>query len=109
MVSSAINYERLYDYRFRDVDQTSRQAFRVIKKNFEDMLGCKLLVAFAQRERLRRLDKTAGAVSIFFEIHCKTPSACSIRPTARLKHRPQGAFKRAHRCRSRLAIRTKDM
>jgi hypothetical protein len=25
-VSSAINYERLYDYRFRDVDQTSRQA-----------------------------------------------------------------------------------
>jgi hypothetical protein len=39
------------------------------------MLGRELLMALAQRQRLRRLNKTAGAVGVFLKIHVSTPSA----------------------------------
>ena len=39
------------------------------------MFGGELLVAFSQSQRLGRLDESAGAVRVFFEIHVATPSA----------------------------------
>ncbi len=44
------------------------------------MIGCELLMPFAQGERLCGLHETAGAVRVFLDIHPLTPSACSDRP-----------------------------
>jgi hypothetical protein len=42
----------------------------------------KLLVAVAHCERLRRLDKTARTLGVFFNIHRIFPSACRSAPGA---------------------------
>ena len=57
------------------VDQARGQAFRVVEQNLEQVLGRKLLMALALRERLGRLHETAAAVGILFEIHVRFPSA----------------------------------
>jgi hypothetical protein len=51
------------------VDQTAGQALAVVQQHFEHMQRRKLLVAVAHRQRLRRLDKTARALGVFFNIH----------------------------------------
>ena len=39
----------------RPVDQPSRETLGVVEQNLEQMFGSELLVAFAQRQRLRRV------------------------------------------------------
>ena len=51
------------------VDQPGGQPLIVVEQHFQQVLGAELLVAFAQRKALRRLDKALGAVGIAFEIH----------------------------------------
>ena len=51
------------------VNQATGQPFGVVQQNLEQMLGCELLLALAQRERLGRLNEPAGAVREFLEIH----------------------------------------
>src|ERR1700682_3898251 len=50
------------------------------------MQGRKLLVAVTHRQRLRRLDKTARTLGVFFNIHRCFPSACRSAPKARTRH-----------------------
>ena len=51
------------------IDQAAGQTLGVIEQNLEQVLGRELLVALAQGQRLSRLNKPAGAVGIFLEIH----------------------------------------
>ena len=51
------------------VDQTGGEPFGVVEQNLEQVLGRKLLMSLAQRERLGGLDETAAAVGVFVEIH----------------------------------------
>ena len=51
------------------VDQTAGQAFAVVQQHFQQMQRRKLLVAVAHRQRLRRLDKAARTLGVFFNIH----------------------------------------
>jgi len=44
------------------------------------MLGRELLMALAQREGLRRLDKTARALGILLDIHQSLPRARILAP-----------------------------
>jgi hypothetical protein len=44
------------------------------------MLGRELLMALAQCEGLRRLDKTASAVGVFLDIHQSLPRARIVAP-----------------------------
>jgi hypothetical protein len=44
------------------------------------MLGRELLMALAQREGLRRLDKTARTLGVFFNIHQSLPRARFLAP-----------------------------
>src|SRR5450631_2629811 len=46
----------------------------------------KLLVAVTHRQRLRRLDKTARTLGVFFNIHRIFPSACRSAPKAQHLH-----------------------
>ena len=61
------------------VDQTAGQPLRVVEQDLEQMLGCELLVALAQGQRLGGLHETAGAVGVFLEIHGSSLSL-SLRP-----------------------------
>src|SRR5262249_3625812 len=53
----------------RAVDQAAGQALGVVEQNLEQVLGGKLLMTLAQGQRLGGLNETAGAVSVFLEIH----------------------------------------
>jgi hypothetical protein len=44
------------------VDQTAGQTLGVVEQDLEQVLGCELLMALAQGQRLRGLNETAGAV-----------------------------------------------
>ena len=50
-------------------DQAAGRTFRVIQQRLQQMHGRHLLVEFADRNGLRRLQKTAGAVGKLFDIH----------------------------------------
>ena len=50
-------------------DQAAGRPFRIIQQRLQQMRGRYLLVEFADRDGLRRLQKTAGAVGKFFDIH----------------------------------------
>ena len=67
----------------RPIDQTGGEPFGVVEQNLQQVLGRKLLVSLAQRERLGRLNETAAAVGIFVEIHV---------PSLGLFRRPGGAI-----------------
>src|SRR5439155_13514281 len=62
------------------IDQARCEALRIVEQDLQDVLGRKLLVAFAQGERLGGLDESAGTVGVLFKVHRSTPSACSARP-----------------------------
>ncbi|MEA2833880.1 MAG: ATP-dependent Clp protease ATP-binding subunit ClpB [Methylobacteriaceae bacterium] len=47
------------------VDQARGQALVVFEQHFEDVFGRELLMPFAARQRLRRLDEAAHALGIF--------------------------------------------
>ena len=51
------------------VDEPRGEPFRIVEQHLEQVLGRKLLVSLAQRERLGRLDETAAALGVFLEIH----------------------------------------
>ena len=51
------------------VDQTAGQPLGVVEQDLEQMLGCELLLALPQGQRLGRLNEPAGAVREFLEIH----------------------------------------
>ena len=51
------------------VDQPGCEALRVVEQRLEEVLGSELLVSLAQRKRLRPLNKSAGSVGVFVEIH----------------------------------------
>ena len=65
------------------IDQPGGQAFRIVEQNLQQMFGGKLLMAFAQGQRLRRLNKTAGAVRVFLEIHASLPRPIMAPETGR--------------------------
>ena len=76
------------------VDQTAGEALAVVQQHFEHMQRRKLLVAVAHRQRLRRLDKAARTLGVFFNIH---------RHSLSLPFRPEGTetasslgFRRPH-------------
>ena len=50
-------------------DQAACRAFRIIQKRLQQMRGRHLLVEFADGNGLRRLQKTAGAVGKFLDVH----------------------------------------
>ena len=50
-------------------DQPAGRAFRVIQQRLQQMRGRHLLVEFADGNGLRRLQKTAGAVGKFLDVH----------------------------------------
>ena len=50
-------------------DQAACRALRIIQQRLQQMRGRHLLVEFANGNGLRRLQKTAGAVGKFFDIH----------------------------------------
>ena len=69
------------------VDQARGEPFGVVEQDLQQMLGRKLLMALALRERLGGLNETAAAVGIFFEIHVFS-LGLSRRPlTAQPEHR----------------------
>ena len=41
----------------------------ILDQDLEKMLGRELLMTLAQRERLRRLDESLGAIGVFFDVH----------------------------------------
>src|SRR5262249_20489975 len=53
----------------RPVDQAGGEPLGVVEQHLQQVLGRKLLMSLAQRERLGRLNETAAAVGIFVEIH----------------------------------------
>ena len=55
------------------LDQPGGHAFGVVEQHFQEMVGAELLVALAQRQALRRLHETLGAVGIFLEVHIIPP------------------------------------
>ena len=66
------------------VDQARSQSLGIVEQYFEHMLGRELLMPFADRKRLRRLDEAARALRIFFHIHAdllaRRPSPVAARP-----------------------------
>ena len=67
----------------RTVDETAGETLAVVQQHFEHVQWRKLLVAIAHRQRLRRLDKAARPLGVFFNIHRSFPSACRSAPKAR--------------------------
>jgi hypothetical protein len=51
------------------IDQPSRKALGIIEQNLEQVFGGKLLVAFAQSQRLGGLHEPARTVGELLEIH----------------------------------------
>ena len=51
------------------IDQTGGEALRIVEQDLENVFGKELLMPFAQRQRLGRLDESAGAVGIFVDVH----------------------------------------
>src|SRR6202022_456088 len=64
------------------IDQSGRAPLGIIQQHLEEVLRCELLMSLTRRERLGRLNETASAVGILFEIHV---------PTLSLFFRPSGA------------------
>ncbi len=59
----------------RCIDQPGRKPFLVIDQHLEQMLGHELLVALAQGQALCRLNKAAGPLGEFLDIHVRSRSA----------------------------------
>src|SRR6185312_6254114 len=51
------------------IDQPRGKAFLVVDQDLEQMLGRELLIAFAQGQTLRRLNKAARPLGEFLDIH----------------------------------------
>ena len=71
------------------VDQAGGEPFRIVEQHLEEVLGGELLMPLAQRKRLRRLNKPAGPIGVFFEIHGSTPSAAREGATGLSSWAPQ--------------------
>src|SRR6516165_6461129 len=103
--------ERLSRVAAGAVDQPGCEPFGIVELHLEEVLGSELLVAFAQRERLRGLNKTAGAVGVFFKVHGISSAWSPARLPAREEHRqrnltpPALMSVKAERCGFRTAIR----
>ena len=69
------------------VDQTAGEALAVVQQHFEHMQRRELLVAVTHRQRLRRLDKTARTLGVFFNIHRQFPQ-----PAAQPRRHCHGIF-----------------
>ncbi len=52
----------------RPVDEASAKPFLVVEKNLQNMLGRKLLVPFADSERLGALNEAPRPFGVFFKI-----------------------------------------
>src|SRR5262249_16128032 len=61
------------------------QSLAVVQQDLQEVQRRKLLVSFAHRQRLRRLDETARTLGVFLNIHV-IPSACRPAPKARKQH-----------------------
>ena len=61
--------QRLPRIAARAVDQPGGETFGIVQQHLEQMLRRELLMAFAQGQRLRGLDKTPRTVGVFLEIH----------------------------------------
>ena len=72
--------ERRLGVAARLADETCGHALAVVEQRLQEMLGRELLVAFAQRDGLRRLHETAGAVRIHLEIHASLLEHAPLRP-----------------------------
>ena len=72
--------QRLTRVPSRLVDEAGAKALLVVQQDFQDVLRRKLLMAFAKRQRLRRLDEAARSFRIFLEIHDFTPQASAPDP-----------------------------
>src|SRR5262249_34136072 len=70
----------------RAIDETSGEAFGIVEKDLEKVFRSELLVTFAQRQRLRRLNEPAGALGIFFKFHALLPQPALIALPARTEH-----------------------
>src|SRR6202034_2674638 len=79
------------------VDQTGGEPLGVVEQHLEQVLGRKLLMSLAQRERLGGLDETAAAVRVFVEIHGLFPRPIPNALTARSEHRRWVVLKRIRR------------
>ncbi len=64
-------FQRLGGVAARGADQVRGQPLLVLDQDFQDVLGRKLLVVGAQRERLGGLDEALYALGVFFEFHSR--------------------------------------
>ena len=55
------------------LDQIGGHALRVVQQDLQQVLGQEALVAFPQRQPLRRLQEALGPVSVFFDVHVFVP------------------------------------
>ena len=74
--------QRLAGIAARPVDQPGGQPLLVVKKHLEHVLGRKLLMAFAKRQRLRGLHEAARPFRVFLQIHAFYPFGSGQRPEA---------------------------
>jgi hypothetical protein len=72
----------------RPVDEARAKPFLVVEKNLQNMFGRKLLVPFADGERLGALDETARPFGIFFDVHRNLPFAKHPYARGRLERPP---------------------
>ena len=65
------------------VDQARGQTLLVVEQHFKQMLGGKLLMAFAKRQRLGSLHEAARPLGVFLQVHRLSPSALPCAPKRR--------------------------
>ena len=53
----------------RLVDEAGAQALLVVEQDFQEVFGSELLMAFAKRQRLRRLHESARPFGVLFKVH----------------------------------------
>ena len=59
-------------------DEAGGKPLLVVEEHFEDVFRGELLVALADRQGLRRLQETAGALGVFLEVHSVVLSRLGI-------------------------------
>ena len=72
------------------LDETGREALRIVQEHLENMLRCKLLMTGGKRPGLGRLNKSACPIRIGFEIHGFSPDP---KRTASIKHGTPAPFR----------------
>ena len=70
------------------VDKARAQPLLVVEKNLQNMFGRKLLISFADGERLGALNETARPFGIFFNVHGNLRFAKPLRASCRLEQLP---------------------